>query len=588
MGDDPRREMRICFLFLFLFIFSTHVYCEKIVEAKSWKPKIFIYQEPAPEKSDQSLYTGVDPQIIQKLIDLLEEEKLGVEETGEDSPSLRKVRTLVTPEGLELKNRYTRLGVALSEALGWEDIKRIRVISEQNLKQRLTTVARWDTTPTVRAIALIALASVKEKSDLVYFQEALWSRDIGIRFAAIEALGRWKLEGAVEALRTLAEKDDSLLIRVTATSALLQLGESNALQGLRNFLDHSDWLVRSLAAKGIGEWGNYEDYDLLLSRLSREQIQTSNEFVVSELSIAALKLFPLKLQKIKEEEERKKEEKLRKKKGLPPLPKIEKPILRAKTPAYELEPLVVTAPRLKLPARELGDARINFQLLNIIQNLQDKEDVRISKELVEKSLTHEELNKLVTPMGIRLRARYNILGFLLTEGLAGTKDLGILQQLVRMAREAKSPNIRSFALGALAYSRDRNHLYLFQEALKSPEFQDRFAALEALEIWGYEDAIPTLIGVYKLESEPVLKVYAAQAILRLGNPLGKDFLIQSLDENDWVPKAMAFRYLGEMGNSNDFYKILSYLGGQYKTFVQAELTSSLLRLYPKKVEEDTQ
>ena len=103
-----------------------------------WHPQIYIYQPPPQEVSTSTVFTSADPQIIQKLIDLLDETNLGKLQSTVETPLLADLITFVTPEGFELKNRYTRLGVALSEAMGWEGIKHIRVISEQNLKQRLT------------------------------------------------------------------------------------------------------------------------------------------------------------------------------------------------------------------------------------------------------------------------------------------------------------------------------------------------------------------------------------------------------------------------------------------------------------------
>src|SRR4051812_42406799 len=89
---------------------------EDKAEAKGgWtKPSISIYNPPRVEQSTSPVFRTVDPQIIQKLIDLLQENNLGKLESGTESPTLETIKTLITPEGLEIKNRYTRLGVALS------------------------------------------------------------------------------------------------------------------------------------------------------------------------------------------------------------------------------------------------------------------------------------------------------------------------------------------------------------------------------------------------------------------------------------------------------------------------------------------
>lgn len=586
-SNIPRKIIFWQFILLFFFfIFSISNSLLFAEEKESWMPDIYIYQPPIQAISTSTVFRSVDPQIIQKIIDLLEEPNLGKLEAIEETPSLKQINSFITPQGFELKNRYTRLGVVLSESLGWEEVKHIRVISEQNLKQRLTTVARWEHSPNVRSIALIALASLKDKNDLVYFKEALWSRNIGIRFATIEALVKWNLPESIELLQEIVQRDESKLARVFAEGSLALLGHPNGLKSLRENLENRDWLIRAFSAKFIGEFGAQEDYDLLLDQLNREQTATPNEFVITEIAIAALKLFPQKLEKEKADRERKALEK-KKKKGnvVPPQnePQTKKETLLKKRAYFELDPLIVTAPRLRIPEKELVDSRINFQLLKIVQ---EKEDFRVTQEMIDQSTAYKDLNELVTPNGIRLKARYTVLGFLLTEGLAGTKDFQLQNELSRIAREGKNPDVRSFALIALAYSKERIHSGLFQNALRSEYAADRFAAVEAMEIWGYEEAISILIGVTKLDVSPIVRVFAAGAVLRMGNLMGKDILIRSLDDEDWVSKAMAMRALGELGGAADYPKLLSYFGSDQNNIVQAEMCSSLLRLHAKRFKEE--
>lgn len=576
--SEVNRVILRCSAFVFCAVLLLSSGCSAVEkkERPKWWPKFEIYAPPPVEVSTSPVFRTVDPQIIQKLIGLLDERNLGKTEPKKDSPALNELIVVVTPEGFELKNRYQYLGVALSESLAWEPIKHVRVISEQNLKQRLTTVARWDHTPQVRSIALISLAALRDKNDIVYFREALWSRNIGIRYAVIEALKIWGFSDAISLLQELAQKDESLLIRVSAAKGLAWLNDPRGIKMLREFLSHSDWFVRALAAMHLGEVGEATDYDLLLNQLSREPTLNSTEFAQVEIAISALKLFPQKLEKEKQEKERKKKKQ----------PAMEKPVAQTKPKPptgvlFELPPLVVTAPRLEI--WEPVDPRVNFQLIKMVR---EKEDLRISQEDIDKSASYRDLDKLVTPNGIRLKARYTVLGYLLTEGMAGAKDFQLQDQLIRVAREGKDESVRSYALVALAYSRDRNSLGLFQEALRKEKVADRFAAVEALQIWGYPDANSVLMGVSKLDPSPLLRVYAASALLRLGDLTGKDYLIRALDDPDWVVKAMAMRYLGELGTGQDYNRLLAYLGSEQKKIVQAELCSALLRLFAKKYEEE--
>ena len=566
--------------------FTSPLLAEDFAQAEkpSWKPRFYIYRPPPQEVSTSTVFQAVDPQIINKLIQLLDETNLGKVESGVESPLLEDLKTFVTPEGFALKNRYTRLGVALSESLGWEEIKHIRVISDRNLKERLTTVARWDSSPNVRSIALIALASLKDKNDIVYFREALQSRNIGIRYATVEALLRWGFPGAVPVFSELTQRDESLIIRQYAAYALALSRDFSGVEILRKNLASNDWLVRCLSAKYLGDVGDYTDYDALLDRLNQEQVSSdSNEFVVAEVSIAALKLFPQKLEFDKAEKERKKKKKKQEAVPPPAEPSAAAPQAGGGT-LLELDPLVVTAPRLKIQ-EDLVDSRVNYQLLKIVEG---KEDMRISQDQAVKSMAYKDLNYLDTPNGIGLKTRYTVLGFLLTEGLAGTKRFELQDQLMRIAREGKNPDVRSYALIALAYCKDRMHLGLFQDALRRDNsVADRFAAVEALQIWGNRDAVSILTGAAKLDSSPIVKVYATQAIWRLGDPIGRDYLLQFLDHKEWLIRAMAMRYLGELGSGRDYGKLLSYFGLDQKDIVQAEMCSALLRLYAKKVEEES-
>jgi HEAT repeat protein len=130
------------------------------------------------------------------------------------------------------------------------------------------------------------------------------------------------------------------------------------------------------------------------------------------------------------------------------------------------------------------------------------------------------------------------------------------------------------------------HLAYFQEALQSDAAADRFAAVVALQIWGHKYAVSILSGVVKLDVSPLVKVYAAQALWRMGDSLGRDYMLPFLDHESWLIRAMAMRYFGELGGAQDYSKILSYFGTQQKAIVQAEMCSALLRLYSKKIAED--
>jgi HEAT repeat protein len=133
------------------------------------------------------------------------------------------------------------------------------------------------------------LASAQDKAHLDIFREALVHVDPAIRFAAMEALVLW---GHPELARPLlfaaTEKDYEPILGVYAAAGLARMDDKRGLQKLRGFLDHSNWLVKAMAGRYLGDQGTAKDYQLLVARIGREQ---NNDFVVAEFCIAALKLW---------------------------------------------------------------------------------------------------------------------------------------------------------------------------------------------------------------------------------------------------------------------------------------------------------
>lgn len=196
----------------------------------------------------------------------------------------------------------------------------------------------------------------------------------------------------------------------------------------------------------------------------------------------------------------------------------------------ELSPLVVTAPRMKIPETLLIDGRINNMLLNLLQT---KANARPSAaDLTDPSV--QLLNSLVSPAGYLLKMRYTELGFLLTEGLAGTPDLVLKNKIIDVARSGTNPQVRAAAMMAISYSRDSGDHGIFQEALLDQNITVRFGAVEALLNWGEPDALTDIANTARLDSSGPLRMFCAQAMLRLGEPSGRDILMRGMDDTDWV------------------------------------------------------
>ena len=249
--------------------------------------------KPAPVEAPAPGATGVenkgpiktDPAITTMLVDLLEnQDKETVDLTNVQGTPLGDLLTVGSPVGYQLRNRYLNIGVPLAQALSRD--------TDPDLRSKLVELARWDRDAEVRSAGLISLAKTQDVRDLDILREALVNVDPAVRFGAIEALSDWgHPEMSLPLLFAASERDYEPILRVYAASCIAKLGDTQGLHRLRDFLDDPSWLIRAMAARYLGEYGTAEDYDLLVSRIGREQ---SNDFTVAEFCIAALKLFPKK------------------------------------------------------------------------------------------------------------------------------------------------------------------------------------------------------------------------------------------------------------------------------------------------------
>jgi len=227
----------------------------------------------------------VDPQITSTLVRLAEERGTFKRDlTNSQGTPVGDLLLVGSPIGYNLRNRFLDVGLPLSEAFAAN--------SDPVFRQQLIEMARWDKGSESRAAALIALAGSHDLAHLRVFNEALIHLDPAVRFGALEALILWgHPREAMPLLAAASERDTEPLLRVYAAAGLVRLGDVAGLHRLRQFLDDPSWLVKAMAAKYIGELGTGEDYEILLNRLDGE---ATNDFVVAEYCVAALKLYPKK------------------------------------------------------------------------------------------------------------------------------------------------------------------------------------------------------------------------------------------------------------------------------------------------------
>ncbi|MFA6002753.1 MAG: HEAT repeat domain-containing protein [Elusimicrobiota bacterium] len=250
---------------------------ETLPEVRFGNPPLASPGGPAPIKTDAQISTA--------LVDLVQaKDRFKVDLSQAQGTPLGDLLLLGSPIGYQLRNRYLNLGVPLSEALSRN--------ADPVFRERLITLARWDSNAETRSAALVALAGAHDVVHYDVFREALLHLDPAVRFGALDALMVWDHpEKSLPLLTQVAEYEQEPILRVYASAALARVGDEAGPLRLRRFLDHPSWLVRAMAAQYLGEFGTAEDYDLLISRIGRE---TTNDFVVAEYCIAALKLFPKK------------------------------------------------------------------------------------------------------------------------------------------------------------------------------------------------------------------------------------------------------------------------------------------------------
>src|SRR5581483_1274387 len=119
--------------------------------------------------------------VVQTLIDLLnQQDTTKISADDYKSTSLAQLITFATPAGYRIKIRYLDFGVALVEAL--------KIARDPELRRRMIEMVQWSRDPKVRAEAIITLATLLDPSHKRYFKEAILDINVGIRFAAVEAL----------------------------------------------------------------------------------------------------------------------------------------------------------------------------------------------------------------------------------------------------------------------------------------------------------------------------------------------------------------------------------------------------------------
>lgn len=237
----------------------------------------------------------------------------------------------------------------------------------------------------------------------------------------------------------------------------------------------------------------------------------------------------------------------------------------------------------------VSSAQTPLNLTGVIQTLIDLLDKQDRTKISPDDYQSTSLQQIITfgtPAGYRIKLRYLSFGVALVEALKVARDSELRRRMIEMVQWTREPKVRAQAIITLATLLDPTHKKYFKEAVLDSKVGIRFAAVEALQIWGQPEAIPLLRMAMDRDFSPLMQIYAAQALLALGDQSGIPILWKYMDHDSWVVRAMAARYLGDYAQPDDYVKINGYLNRETRNdFVVAELCIASLKLISRKGEK---
>src|SRR3989338_2822716 len=205
-----------------------------------------------------------------------------------------------------------------------------------------------------------------------------------------------------------------------------------------------------------------------------------------------------------------------------------------------------------------GETRLDPAISNaLIKLAEDRRSLKRDLTKVEGTPVADILT-VGSPIGYALRNRFLNVGIPLGDAFSHSADPAFRAQLLELSRWDRDGESRAAALIALARTHDLKYLQVFNEALIHLDPAVRFGALEALVVFEHpREAMPLLAAASERDTEPLLRVYAAAGLARMGDVAGLHRVRAFLDNPSWVVKAMAAKYLGELGTAEDYDTLLA-------------------------------
>lgn len=229
------------------------------------------------------------------------------------------------------------------------------------------------------------------------------------------------------------------------------------------------------------------------------------------------------------------------------------------------------------------------QLTGVAQALIDLLQKQDQTSFTAEDYESTSLGQIVTfgtPAGYRIKIRYLNFGIALVEALKISRDSELRRRLIEMVQWSRRPEVRAEAIITLASLLDPTHKKYFKEAVLDGKVGIRFAAVEALQLWGQPESIPLLNLAMVRDNSPLMQIYAAHALLALGEESARPIIWKGLDNHSWVIRAMSARYLGDFGFADDYQKMVTYFDRETRNdFAKAEMAIAALKMISKKGEK---
>ncbi len=189
----------------------------------------------------------------------------------------------------------------------------------------------------------------------------------------------------------------------------------------------------------------------------------------------------------------------------------------------------------------------------------------------------------ISPSGFDLNTRFTDINADFSQIMASLPpDQHLMFELERIAQWGHKDHVRAIGLSSLARFKNPKHLMILQEGKYSTKAPIRMAALEALLTLGTPQAKQLIRDAAEVEGNPVIKAWAAYQIAKMGDPRGRDILLELIRPEAWLTRAVAARYLGEIGKPDDYQALYSLLVREENKYAKMELAGACLRLALKR------